>query len=353
MRRAHMEPSQHVAELQPPRSGRYQRRGKRGSASYVFMKCLVETFGLELLRADAGVLEISAGKGELACALRNRYQVPVTCAEPRPLDLRRVVQRLRWSAESAAAGNGRHSTPVDLPENCCRSSRIFAPVHLRIFWHQGVLKDPEALARSWNLAHQVRWCASGLSQAEDLHGEEPYLSKGVPFRQLELTEYYTRPEAAASADSSCQQLPAEGEVLYDQPEDAEVDESGPGSDALCPGRAAPACGACTVVELGGGSAPPALAAVRGLCEVCSLVVALHADQAAEAAVRFAAERGKAFAVVPCCVYAEDFPQRRLSSGRLVRSLAELIEYLAALADGVEVTTLPFSGKNTVIYARPQ
>ncbi|CAK9028531.1 Uncharacterized protein SCF082_LOCUS18404, partial [Durusdinium trenchii] len=108
----------------------------------------------------------------------------------------------------------------------CRSSRIFAPVHLRIFWHQGVLKDPEALARSWNLAHQVRWCASGLSQAEDLHGEEPYLSKGVPFRQLELTEYYTRPEAAASADSSCQQLPAEGEVLYDQPEDAEVDESG-------------------------------------------------------------------------------------------------------------------------------
>lgn len=27
------------------------------------LRCLVETFGLELLRADAGVLEISAGKG--------------------------------------------------------------------------------------------------------------------------------------------------------------------------------------------------------------------------------------------------------------------------------------------------
>ena len=39
------------------------------------------------------------------------------------------------------------------------------------------------------------------------------------------------------------------------------------------------------------------------------------------------------------VYAEDFPQRRLSSGRLVRSLAELIEYLAALADGVEAPTV--------------
>eukprot|EP00913_Durusdinium_trenchii_P034482 g32259.t1 len=218
-----------------PGKGLEDRVRERGSASYVFMKCLVETFGLELLRADAGVLEISAGKGELACALRNRYQVPVTCAEPRPLDLRRVVQRLRWI--------------------------------------------------------QKLWLAPGTW---------PIRCVGVPFRQLELTEYYTRPEAAASADSSCQQLPAEGEVLYDQPEDAEVDESGPGSDALCPGRAAPACGACTVVELGGGSAPPALAAVRGLCEVCSLVVALHADQAAEAAVRFAAERGKAFAVVPCC-----------------------------------------------------
>ena len=32
------------------------------------------------------------------------YQVPVTCVEPRPLDLRRVAMRLRWSAETAARG---------------------------------------------------------------------------------------------------------------------------------------------------------------------------------------------------------------------------------------------------------
>ena len=32
------------------------------------------------------------------------YQVPVTCVEPRPLDLRSVAMRLRWSAETAARG---------------------------------------------------------------------------------------------------------------------------------------------------------------------------------------------------------------------------------------------------------
>eukprot|EP00660_Eupelagonema_oceanica_P017537 gene17537-24584_t len=39
-----------------------------------------------------------------------------------------------------------------------------------------------------------------------------------------------------------------------------------------------------------------------------------ADQAAEHAVRLALALRKPFAVVPCCVYAAEFPQRRLPTG---------------------------------------
>lgn len=221
----------------------------------------------------------------------------------------------------------------DLPENCCRSRSILAPRHLRIFWHPSVWKDASALERSWHFAHKVRWCASGLAEqcgeapdpANPGHGEDAYLDKGTPFRQSVLSETAMEPSTASHGD---QMKPAGGES------DVEVDESG------------------MVTEVGGGHAPPSLADVKQLCESCSVVVALHADQAAEATVAYAVEQGKAFAVVPCCVYSEDFPNRRLPNGRAVRSLADLIDYLTALAgDGVQVGTLPFNGKNTVIYWR--
>lgn len=51
---------------------------------------------------------------------------------------------------------------------------------------------------------------------------------------------------------------------------------------------------------------------------CSCVVAMHPDQATEAAARLAMRLGKPFALVPCCVYAGEFPGRRLASGEEVR-----------------------------------
>jgi hypothetical protein len=41
---------------------------------------------------------------------------------------------------------------------------------------------------------------------------------------------------------------------------------------------------------------------------CSVVVGLHADQATGAIVDFAVSRNLPFAVVPCCVYSNEFPR---------------------------------------------
>lgn len=102
---------------------------------------------------------------------------------------------------------------------------------------------------------------------------------------------------------------------------------------------------------------------RYLAEASSVVVGLHPDQAAEAIIDLALASGAAFAVVPCCVYSAEFPQRKLKlsdgSSTLVRTYDQLLEYLKAKAETssgnrmervIEEATLDFEGLNRVIYS---
>lgn len=65
---------------------------------------------------------------------------------------------------------------------------------------------------------------------------------------------------------------------------------------------------------------------------------------------------KPFAVVPCCVYSADAPTRRDAvTGKRIVSMSTpgFIKYLVAKApDRIGVTTLPFAGKNVVVYSKP-
>ena len=96
---------------------------------------------------------------------------------------------------------------------------------------------------------------------------------------------------------------------------------------------------------------------RALSE-CSVVLGMHPDQATDAIVDFALERGKPFAVVPCCVYSREFPARRRPAtrenprgGGSVTTHAHLVQYLLAKAPGTcRTATLPFGGMNVVVYS---
>ena len=73
-------------------------------------------------------------------------------------------------------------------------------------------------------------------------------------------------------------------------------------------------------------------------------------QAAGAIVEYALRTGKPFAVVPCCVYSCDFPNRHLPDGRLVKQYEDLIEWLVALDPAhIKVTDLLIDGRNKVVY----
>ncbi len=81
----------------------------------------------------------------------------------------------------------------------------------------------------------------------------------------------------------------------------------------------------------------------------SLLVGMHSDQATEAIIDVALSLNVPFAVVPCCVHASTFPNRRAPDGSKVVSYQQFIDYLLAKHPSIQKTFLPFKGRNQVIY----
>jgi hypothetical protein len=81
----------------------------------------------------------------------------------------------------------------------------------------------------------------------------------------------------------------------------------------------------------------------------SLVLGFHPDQATEAIVDFAVAARKPFAVVPCCVFGRDFPNRRLCDGTAVTSIEHFLQYLQEKDSGIRIADLPYVGRNRVLY----
>ena len=85
---------------------------------------------------------------------------------------------------------------------------------------------------------------------------------------------------------------------------------------------------------------------------CSLLVGMHPDQALNPIVDLALALNKPFAVVPCCVYARDFPGRKLPDGSAVRSFEELLSWFESRVADVQRVVLPFSGRNVLLFWQP-
>jgi hypothetical protein len=85
-----------------------------------------------------------------------------------------------------------------------------------------------------------------------------------------------------------------------------------------------------------------------------LLLGLHPDQCTEDIIDVALRSNLSFAVVPCCVYPDLFPNRRywISGKRKkmpVRTYDEFLKYLLQKNDEIKMATLPIEGKNIVLY----
>ena len=93
----------------------------------------------------------------------------------------------------------------------------------------------------------------------------------------------------------------------------------------------------------------------------SICVGLHPDQATEDILDLALKYNKSVAIVPCCVFAELFPNRFLPPSEVivddskrgkktqVRTYEEFIQYLLSKDSRLKLHTLPFEGRNQVVY----
>jgi len=99
----------------------------------------------------------------------------------------------------------------------------------------------------------------------------------------------------------------------------------------------------------------------GVLEEASIIIGMHPDQATEPIVTMALQHHKPFAVVPCCVFAHENPQRRLLGGGEVNTTLDFIQYLieksgsyaerlspSHLSD-IRKEFLPFDGMNIVVF----
>ncbi|CAL57315.1 Putative E3 ubiquitin-protein ligase,makorin-related [Ostreococcus tauri] len=288
------DPSVGVRARSTTKSGRSGRGGVDPRKKVqLFTDFLRETF--DDLR-DARVLDVAGGKGALAFDVCNRTSATgVTVIDPRPM--KRDALRARWTRWLASR------TEVEKRDGAAVTVR--EPEHLRVYWTREVWEGRERAVRaSWELARSSRWCVSGLVADS---GDGKY-EDGAKSARVRVSE--------AGIEAPMDALDAN--------EDAESD--------------------ATFEET--------FEALDEAIKKCTHVVAMHPDQATDAAVDFALERGLPFAVVPCCVYSKEFSTRRLRSGERVSTHDQLVTYLAekaGIAD-VRVAELPFRGKNRVVYS---
>ena len=84
-----------------------------------------------------------------------------------------------------------------------------------------------------------------------------------------------------------------------------------------------------------------------------MLCGLHADNATEAIVKIGLERRISFAVVPCCVFPNFFPERRIVGNdgleKPVRTVEEFVVYLQGLGEDIKVEKLKFNGRNMCVY----
>jgi len=249
--------------------------------------------------------------------------------------------RNQWQCVAGAACAYRHAL---LPSDAALVDRQRAQANAARDAERAASRDPlcETAKASKGSRHRLfaEWLAAEFSHAELAHVVDVAGGKG-------LISLALLAGAAAAGDD------AERRCTVLDPRKAR-----PSAAALRRSAAAAAAAPATAVQYQAAELSPSGAdgpAVAALLDTASLLVGMHSDEATEAIVDAGLRLGTPFAVVPCCAFPSMFPDRRLPGGAKVATTADLVEYLKAKAPGGRIKEgfLPFLGRNTVVFWRPE
>jgi Zinc finger C-x8-C-x5-C-x3-H type (and similar) len=282
--------------------------------SSIFRAWLIRKFGRDFLGGGgSGVVEVAGGKGELAFELQNLCGIPTTVVDPRPLTLRNAYLKWKSGHYDKAAANPvlkrflTHYNPHQTPTY---------PGHLRVFLDT-------------NLTEKVLEYQQSTTTIDD----QPYSEWWQQRRDYAQQQAWTRKGLEVVANNQHDETNYQ-EVDVTLVEGTNIDTDDPWL-SNAPSDIADACAALSILSNG------------------SAIVGMHPDQATEAAVDFALQTNKPFAVVPCCVFSNQFPHRQLKDGTPVKTTPQLIQYLLEKDEQrIQVETLGFEGMNRVVFWNP-
>eukprot|EP00884_Botryococcus_braunii_P010341 jgi/Botrbrau1/19308/Bobra.0073s0047.1 len=218
----------------------------------IFADWIVSTFGLDFLRSGSGVVDVAGGRGELAFYLQNVHGIHTTVVDPRPGKLSRKQHRILASSSLQPADSA-HCSAGSLPLRTPTDESWPASLDPALRATGGF----QAAAHNFQVGRaddQGKVCDRSLSRIAEgpATGEDRFVVGGNGWEG---------------------QLPEHLEAEFGM----QLWESRHGE------------------------------ALRR----CSIVVGLHPDQATDPILEFALAFGKPFAIIPCCVFARQFPHRRL------------------------------------------
>lgn len=266
------------------------RNSHKNTAFRIF---LIKTYGLEFLQSGV-VLDVAGGKGELSWELLNLTGVESVVVDPRPVTLSAIERKWAQGMFEPKRFGPVFAKWYPACENGCSKRTPRRPSHLRCFFEADKFlrlvndDDRDDTIENWFQGERTRAKAIAWTR------------KGL--RQ----EGHNEGHQEDVPSSEVNQEETDNEVTH-----------------------------ATVA--------------KSILKRCKLVIGLHPDQAAGDIAAFANDLGMPWCIVPCCVYSDMFPKRRLQDGSQVKSDSQLLQYFREVYPTAKVATLDVEGKNQVLY----
>lgn len=297
-------------------------RVRRTRTHSVFRRFCVELFGRDGL-VD-GVVDVAGGQGHLAFELCNADGVDTLVVDPREMRLDKLAKHWDASRRRRCRKEGLDEAalmPLNVPDHC---QAFFEPS----LWMEEGSSGNETTKRTWSEAYE-------------------------PDRPVRATQRRRSKEHGGG----CWKCGPRGRGGEAQAPRA-VDVHANGFDGWLQHKAFQ-CPHERSTRASDRSLRPTSVDVsdaRTRIHGCSVLLGFHPDQATDDIVRCALMLHKPFCVVPCCVFPQHFPHRRLEDGTCVRTTEQHVTYLLQWGrrQGAcfHVHTLDFPGRNQAVYWIP-
>ncbi|KAL3782701.1 hypothetical protein HJC23_012220 [Cyclotella cryptica] len=279
----------------------------------VFRIFLMQMYGMEYMTQKSGmIIDAAGGKGELAWELLNLTGVKdCVVIDPRPMNLELVRSKWKKGIFEPKRTGPVFSKWYPACEEGCKFRESKSPSHVRCFFDSkaflGFIKCPneKSEGEKYNAAEQ--WLKEEIVRARRI----VWTTKGL---QHEDGSKY--------------------------------------NEEIVPNRSDPADTAKCIINVNSFEIESP-SHVRDILQNCKLIIGFHPDQAAGDIAEFAIAQNIPYCIVPCCVYFDCFPKRKLQNGIAVKTYDQLVDWLCEKDPRARIATLDVEGKNKVVYTLPR